>query len=104
MAFYFANTDLIIAVGSLRIDLIKNKIAKPEYNFKVPLVFAKFVSTNDRELLICVDLNLNLMIFDTMKLKYEGTMHAPIASINLIIDSRFFDISNIKVDNPLLLD
>jgi len=55
MAFYFANTDLIIAVGSLRIDLIKNKIAKPEYNFKVPLVFAKFVSTNDRELLICVD-------------------------------------------------
>lgn len=62
-----------MVVGTHRIDLIKNKIQKTEYIFTKPVVFAKFVKYNEREVLISIDTDLNFLIIDAMKLKHESS-------------------------------
>ena len=77
-----------------------------QYMFKNSIIFAKFTNKNERELLICVDKHMNLLVFDAMKLKYESTSIGPLTSINLFDECRFFDLQNIKAEDasPMVKD
>jgi hypothetical protein len=75
-----------------------------------PLLFAKFASFEERELLLTVDTKWKLNIYDKNKLKHEGAHPSqsrgllPLASINLLADCKFFDQFNSRIEgaNSLL--
>ena len=66
------------------------------------VVFAKFFITDEREMLICLDKDGLLMIFDAMKLKHEALKHSPLVSVNLFENCKIFE--DIKSEHTLLED
>jgi len=105
LSFYFISSDCIIIVSSNKIELLINRGRKTLYHFEDKetwLVFAKFFITDEREMLICVNRQGQMSIFDAMKLKHESLKQTPLLQLNIFENAKVFDDS--KPDHLTLLD
>ena len=55
-------------------------------------------------MLICIDIDMNMIFFDMVKLKLEKAKHSPLQVISIYQASRFFDLVLHKDEMSLLLD
>ena len=100
------NSSLVIIVHTDKIESLIGQDRKNLYEFRIKdsVIFAKFFSIDERELLLCIDKTFQIFIFDLVKLKHDSSLHSPIVSLNLFENSNFFEESYLgnEFSNSLL--
>eukprot|EP00347_Sterkiella_histriomuscorum_P013779 403363397 len=110
LAYNYLSNDQVFVVSQHRVDLYLQKTRKTLFTFQSQnsqLVFSKFLNISEREMLLIIDVELNVYLFDLTKLKHEAQTNnnlnrlnmkemSLLKDVNLIRECRFFENNLIK--------
>lgn len=75
LAYHFESVDSVFVVSERRVDLYLQKTRRTLFNFQQSnhLVFAKFLSVRERQMLLIIDKSLQVYLFDLAELKNQAS-------------------------------
>ena len=118
MSFNYINKDQILVISSFRIDFYHQKTLKTIFQFnssgsesapsELKLIFGKALKIDEREMIMVIDNNFTLYLYDFSKLRHEVIQknrvlldfrQSAVVELNLITDSRYFDHALVKQED-----
>ncbi len=110
LSFNYVSKDQILVISSFRIDIYLQKTRKTIFQFYssdfegvssgLKIVFGKTIKIDEREMIMVVDSELTLYLYDFAKLRHEvqqknkvllDPRDSAVVELNLIRDSKYFD-------------
>jgi len=77
LAFHYASKDQVFIISNHRIDFYLQRTRRTAFKFngKETLIFGKFLRISEREMILVVNKNLQMMLFDLTKIRHEVSSH-----------------------------